>query len=281
MSDEELERRQSLSFLEAEGLKPLPQLQTGTAITPRFRALSYNKLIEAVGYRASGVGGMYPTQRSKDLWTLYFERFEDELPRSHSKFADIVKAHIKDDAKLYDILQFCARVRLIDSQQYSTISKAMRGELLGFRFVGSYHDTPTLMPVSDEAEANANQADYAEMQKFPAAAEHFRQSIEHIRQGHFRGSVTESISGVESVVKSLTNEKSATLGAGLKLLSKQSDLHPALKSGLEKIYGWTNSPNGMRHALSDDATPVSEAEARYMLSACLAFAAWLKRSSAD
>lgn len=151
--------------------------------------------------------------------------------------------------------------------------------MIGYRFVGDYYSgVPTLLPVSDDAEADANQADYSAISGYPAATAHFRQAVEEIRSGHFRGSVTESISAVESVVKSLSGDKSATLGFGLKLLSDQSQLHPALKAGLEKIYGWTNSPNGMRHALSDESVPVGEAEARYMLSACLAFSAWLKRS---
>lgn len=274
MSENELGRRKGVSFLQAEGLEPLPRIQTGTKITPKFRAFAYGVLSDALGYYH-----MVPSENTRHIWVSYFAKFEDDLPNYPDPFHTKLKNYIQNDAKLYDILQYCARKRLLSRQQYNAITAAMREQLLGYRFVGGYSGTPTLMPMDDQAEADANQTDYAELASLPASAEHFRQSIEHMKNGHFRGSVTESISAVESVIKSLTGDKSVTLGSGLKLLSKNSGLHPALKTGLEKIYGWTNSPNGMRHAMSDETVPISEAEARYMFSACLAFAAWLKRSN--
>jgi hypothetical protein len=164
-------------------------------------------------------------------------------------------------------------------EQFLLIKKLLEQELIAFRFIGSYYNgEATLVPFSDEDESNANESDYLEISSYRFAQKHFLQAVEELKAGHYRGSVTESISGVESIIKSLTGESGVTLGDGLKLLGKGGELHPALKKGLDSIYGWTNSPSGMRHALSDEAKDVTEAEARYMLSACLAFSAWLKRS---
>lgn len=280
MSDSELERRKDLSFLQAEGVTPLPRLQKGTEVTHYFSAVAYEVLRKTLGYRPSPVGGSYPSENTKLVWMEYFHQYSDELPDYRDQFDAVIKEHIQEGAQLYDLLQFCVRRKILDSRQYISLQKVMRDQQLGYRFVGNhYHDTPTLMPVFDEAEADANESDYSKLVDYPAARTHFLQAIEEIREGHFRGSVTESISGVESVLKALSGEANAPFGTALNIVAKEGKLHPALKLGLEKIYGWTNSPNGMRHSLSDESVPVGEAEARFMLSACLAFAAWLKRSN--
>ncbi|KCZ66430.1 hypothetical protein L53_03670 [Hyphomonas sp. L-53-1-40] len=280
MSDEELKRRQEVTFLQAEGISPLPELTSGTDVTSRFRSFAYDVLIDAFGYsKRQSTSSRRPTNNTKFVWKAYFSRFSDDIPIAPHQFNSFIKEYISSGDKLLDLLQFCARYEILSSDQFSIITNMLRGELIGYQFVGKYGErTVTLMPISDEAEADANQADYSALESHPSAQEHFRQAVEEIKLGHFRGSVTESINGVESVIKALSGKATVTLGDGLKHLDKQSPLNKTLKAGLEKIYGWTNSPNGMRHALSDDAVQVSEAEARFMLSACLAFAAWLKRS---
>lgn len=279
MSDSELNRRKSLGFLQAEGLKPLPRLSVGTEVTKRFRTLTYDMFLDALGYTVSRMGDEYPSENSKFIWTFYFERFADELPRRSSTFNQFVKEYIESGANLLDLLQFCARNKLFTPEQFSAVKKLLEFELIGYRLFGEWHSgDSTLVPVSDEQEAEANESDYSQLSSFPKAREHFLQAVEELKNGHFRGSVTESISGVESVIKSLLSQSTVTLGDGLKRLDSVNPLHPALKLGLEKLYGWTNNPSGMRHAMSDESQVVSESEARFMLSACLAFSAWLKRS---
>ncbi|PWG17232.1 hypothetical protein DFK10_07540 [Salibaculum griseiflavum] len=52
-------------------------------------------------------------------------------------------------------------------------------------------------------------------------------------------------------------------------------LHPALKSGLLNIYGWSSDEAGIRHALLDERANVSETEARLMLVLCSALLNYL------
>ena len=47
-------------------------------------------------------------------------------------------------------------------------------------------------------------------------------------------------------------------------------LHPALKSALSKLYGYTSDAGGIRHALADEREPDIE-DARFMLVICSAF----------
>ncbi|MCY4284570.1 MAG: hypothetical protein OXC65_04405 [Thiotrichales bacterium] len=92
----------------------------------------------------------------------------------------------------------------------------------------------------------------------------------------YRNSIKESVSAVEATYRQLTGEghkdiKSAIIameGRGIRLAL-------SLKRGFSAIYGWTSGPDGIRHALMDDARPPGEAEARLMLVMCSAYVNYL------
>lgn len=272
--------RKNTSFLQAEGLAPLPTLLSGPKCTKRFKSLCFELICTTTYYYKPSRGGTkLPSTAARRVWTEYFGRFYDEIPTHDFQYRPYIKSYISDDARLFDIAQWMARQKLLSSEAVQEIDKLAREELIGYRIIGEYEaGETTFVPISDEAEGEANQRDFAELSSNSGAQQHFVQAVEEIKNGHFRGSVAESISGVESVLKVVSGDKSAPFGKALNIVSKDAALHPALKKALEGLYGWSNSPNGMRHALSDESVPVDEPEARFMLSACLAFAAWIKRS---
>ena len=87
----------------------------------------------------------------------------------------------------------------------------------------------------------------------------------------------ESIHAVESVARKLDPD-STTLGPALNALAKRGTIHPALRDGFSKLYGFTSDQEGVRHALLEGASPeVDEADALYMFGACAAFVSYLIR----
>ena len=80
---------------------------------------------------------------------------------------------------------------------------------------------------------------------------------------------------MESACKAMTGLPKATLSDALK---NMPDLHPALRQGFEKIYGWSSDADGIRHALTDEAKN-TYAEAKFMLVACSGFVSYLKSFS--
>ena len=108
------------------------------------------------------------------------------------------------------------------------------------------------------------------------AAKHFRQAGEAMKVGRYADSVRESIHAVESVARRIDPD-SNNLGRALHSLEQQGLLkHSALKQGFEKFYGFTNTEQGIRHALLDkDAADVGLEEAVFMFGACASFAAYL------
>ena len=107
---------------------------------------------------------------------------------------------------------------------------------------------------------------------------HLRKATELINGGDWPGAIRESIHAVESVARQLAPDASSTLGPALTSLEKSGQLHPALKDGFIKLYGYTSDEKGIRHPLMDKgASPAGRDEAVFMLGACAAFASYLWR----
>ncbi|SCL74587.1 hypothetical protein L21_0467 [Methanoculleus chikugoensis] len=75
----------------------------------------------------------------------------------------------------------------------------------------------------------------------------------------------------------ISKDKNATLGDALKLIEKQGkiEMGTPLKAAFLKLYGWSSSSEGIRHALQDQPNLTLE-EARFMLITCSAFINYLK-----
>lgn len=111
-----------------------------------------------------------------------------------------------------------------------------------------------------------------------AADEHLRKAAESINHRDWPESIHQSISAVESVARQLDPKAARTLGPALKSLDRSGGLHPALKEGFLKIYGYTSDEPGIRHALLDSGqAKVGQDEAVFMLGACASFASYLWR----
>jgi hypothetical protein len=61
-----------------------------------------------------------------------------------------------------------------------------------------------------------------------------------------------------------------TLGDALKAMNSQIAIHPAMREGMNKLYGYTSDEGGIRHALLDESD-IDEAEAKFMMVTCSAF----------
>lgn len=93
----------------------------------------------------------------------------------------------------------------------------------------------------------------------------------------YENSIKESISAVEAMCCTITGAtgSQATLGNTLKKLEdKGLVIHGAMKSGFEKMYGYTSDADGIRHGGIDFTNAPAE-DAKYMLVSCSAFVNYL------
>lgn len=127
----------------------------------------------------------------------------------------------------------------------------------------------------EEALENTNQ--------FSGIQKHLNQALKLLsdRQNpDYRNSIKESISAVESICKIITNDDKATLGKALKIIEDKYGLHPALKSSLSQLYGYTSDGDGIRHAMLEESN-LSYIDAKFMLVACTNFINYLIDKTKD
>ena len=92
----------------------------------------------------------------------------------------------------------------------------------------------------------------------------------------YRNSIKESISAVEGICKRIANMPDATLGQVLPVIQRPGHaMMPAhLQAGIRSLWGYTNGPDGIRHAMMQEPT-IDIEEARLMLVTCAALVSYL------
>jgi hypothetical protein len=157
--------------------------------------------------------------------------------------------------EFFDLLEFSveltSRTRGRRAECYEWLNRVLEVEGCAYRFISEQ-----LAPLTNPVEM-AEVAHGAES-VIPGVAAHIREALKLMPpsvDASPRNSIKESISAVEAAFKQLTGEPTATLGDGLKLFEQRyGPLHESLRRGLVQLYAYTNGPEGMRHALIDEAT---------------------------
>ena len=92
----------------------------------------------------------------------------------------------------------------------------------------------------------------------------------------YENSIKESISAVELTCAKITGQNAPILSAALDKMEKKGiiDIHPALKIAFVRLYGYTSSGEGIRHANISDGIATPEL-AQFFLVACSAFTNYL------
>jgi AbiJ N-terminal domain 4 len=152
------------------------------------------------------------------------------------------------------------------------INEVLEREKSAYRFIAGI-----LAPLTNEIEMQELEQAARRKDRFAPVAEHVRTALELYSkkpQPDYRNGIKESISAVESAAKIITGLPNATLDEAIKLIDKRHSLHGSFKNGTLKLYGYTSNEGGIRHSLTE-ATNIDEADARYMLVSCSAFANYL------
>ena len=179
--------------------------------------------------------------------------------------------------RFYDLLEFLINLS-VNNNDVNVDSESLKAQCNGvfeekkiqFRFIGNQ-----IAPITDEHEIEEiNKATQNEWGGY-----HISQALELYKSNppDYRNSIKESISAVEAVYRKITGEEHQDIGSGMKALKEKGIIIPSvLKEGFSKIYGWTCTENGIRHALMDPSVKVGENEARLMLVMCSTYINYLK-----
>lgn len=197
-------------------------------------------------------------------WKLLFEKIHDVIMlATYNEVLDIIQY-------IYAWIEY----RIIDNQGVLVLcmNKVFEKENIGYRFIGNQ-----ITPITDEQELSAieeackSPIDGCRKQIQKAVA--FLSDREH---PDYKNCIKESISAVESICQVIVGDNKATLGDALKKLEdKGVQIHPALKQGFLKLYGYSSDQGGIRHAEGMFESNVTFEEAKFMLVSCSAFINYL------
>lgn len=141
-------------------------------------------------------------------------------------------------------------------------------ELSAYRFIDVQ-----LTDITDEEEIETIESAINSTTKYSGARKHLKTALGLLsdrKNPDYRNSVKESISAVEALCVSVSDDSKATLGAALNKIEKTHKLHPALKKALSSLYGYTSDSDGIRHAMLEEST-IGYSDAKFMLASCSAF----------
>lgn len=206
-----------------------------------------------------------------DVFREFFKKPRDFVKRWDSDNRQFIKKWFFE-AKWYEIYNFIEYLCSDKTGIQKFFNNILEQERSAYRFVDSI-----LAPISNELEQDEIQAVFANPEKYSGAKIHLKRAIELFSQKpnpDLRNAVKEAISAVESVAKVASGKSNATLGDALKEMEKSHVLPTPLKLGLEKLYGYTNGPDGIRHALIEEKM-LDDSEAHFMIVTCSAFVNFL------
>jgi hypothetical protein len=151
------------------------------------------------------------------------------------------------------------------------LNDVLESENIAYRLVGD--QIVPLTNATEIAEVEEARRRTGVTAPFAGARAHIDSALEKLGQKptpDTRNAIKESISAVEAVARQIAGE--STLGRALDRIDV--DMNKSLKQGLEKIYGWTNGPDGIRHAMMSE-TLLGVEDARFMVVTCSAFVNYL------
>ncbi|MDP3148629.1 MAG: hypothetical protein Q8N83_05810 [Ignavibacteria bacterium] len=218
----------------------------------------------------------------KVLWIDFFKLPIDTMPRN----VEQQEAYLRNSFfeynwfEVYDFLEFITNIyintKITSREKFKRLcNQILERENSGYRFIDD-----KIAPITNITEINEIEEAIHNSGHFSAlngANIHLKNALDKLsdkKNPDYRNSIKESISAVESVAKTISDNKNDTLGGALDKIKDITKIHPALEKGFKQIYGYTSESNGIRHALMDEANCDFE-DAKFMLVSCSAFINYL------
>lgn len=275
--------RTKVTFSQAEGLEPLPEPLNLGELSQEARAMLW---LLVYGELSENSEHVYMSRRKEIKkgwfsilynWHVFVEHkpadeFTDDFDHHTRKFKYLINKGQYNE--IFDFLQYVMRHQNRPNKFSRTVNMIFQKAKVAYTIID---DGPTIVPAAtpEEGAAIGKAMQTLVGSGFHGARVHLVKSGEELNAGRYADSVRESIHAVESVARRLNEDASTTLKPALVELAKHTTIHPALKAGFEKIYGYTNDEGGVRHALHENKANVDQEDAVFMLGACASFVTYL------
>lgn len=275
---------QPLTFSQREGEASLPETMKAKSLSRLFRQLILQRVEGEIRAATRGqYARPYPQTRIGEIinnYRFYIRgKFFHEISQDSWQNIMGVRIFIMNGTyhEVLTFVEFIVRHKLCPLSLRQALYDAFEQGKIAY-VIEDLSGVPTVVPrVSAESGAATRRAiDTLREAGLDPATGHLRKAAEHINAERFAESVHNSISAVESAARHIA-PGSKTLGVALNELEKRGLIdNSQLKAGFEKVYAYTNSEEGIRHAqVFKESSNVGMDEAMFMFGACAAFAAFL------
>lgn len=277
------------SFSQRKGIKPIAEVAQVGTMNDDLRNSLWNALDSVLWSSDGFVYGRHGSygeieQFSRALWAHYFKKPVDSRPGyGHSNRGRLILDFIREYFfgcewnEVYDLLEFVVRLYSREKPRLPDfLNQVLTRELAGYRFIDG-----TLVDITGPQETEMLEEAFADS-RFATVNAHLERALTLLadrKAPDYRNSIKESISAVEAMARIVSQNEKATLGEALKVLEKRGHLHPALKDGFSKLYGYTNDDDGIRHAMLEEPN-LDQSDAKYFLLTCTSFINYLKANLA-
>lgn len=275
MSESSFDRRE-LTFEQAEGAEPLPQQMALKKISDVLAARLFNAIYSHLASSVANYGEYIQGPWAAVMKRHFIERqgkLSDEFKPSLHTVAKQLKAiySTKDYIKILGTTEWLAR-----HSGSTTFPAAVEHILIEERAAYRLVDKRDIVPLVSEFEGKAFTTALAAMSDhgLDGARSHLKAAGRAITSAKYASSVRESIQAIESAARMIS--PSSKFSDALSQIEAVHDLHPALKKGLNSLYGYSSDEEGIRHPLLErgDAN-VREEDAILMLGICSAAVTYL------
>lgn len=267
----------NLTFSQRNGLAPLPEQLKLNEVSEQHRLLLCYHYTE----HCRGKVGIYGAVDdwlftfTRNAWVRHFNRLIARYDSSWAHWEKFIHGVLMSAEynRLFDFLEFTLTDRWVPQDFKAEIISSFEESRSAYRVIDSQ-----IVAIGQEkqGEVYLRALHEADNFGFSSARAHLVAAGREIASGNWANSVRESIHAVESVARNVSTTKASSLGDALKELEKNKVINTTLKQGFEKIYGYTNGEEGIRHALlGTDQSNVDETDALFMLGACASFVSYL------
>lgn len=222
----------------------------------------------------------FPSMRTlmERLWDAYFKQPLDTLNDLWDPTYRALRDHFFNASwhQVYDFIEFVAEnfpSKRTNDGFMEFCNLVLQRELSAYRFVAG-----KILQITSPEEIGQIEKALQISGPLQPVSNHLKRALDLLSDREspdYRNSIKESISSVEAMCQLIADDRTATLGQGLKQLeNKKVMLHGALKSAFSSLYGYTSSAEGIRHALLEEPG-LDHEDAMFMLVSCSAFINYL------
>ena len=275
-----------LNFSQRYGYKDVPQQLKLEELPRGARVQIWNCVLEFLRNHGSSQHSHYEGTSAEILKSVYLEflghsldEFSTYEPNVDSRLKKLFCSTLRF-YELFDLLELIMKHNLCPIDFVHNLQQIFIKTQLAYSIVETENFPPIIVPISNscDREILIEALNTADENGFDTVHLHLANSINKIKQEDWNGSVRESVSALESVVKILAERESTSFSNTLKSLM----LHKALEQGIVKLYGYASNKPGVRHAkLSPEDTEVTLSESLLVLGICSSLTSYLIRENID